>query len=95
MSAIGHYLEAAGLPTVQVSLIREHTASMKSPRALWVPYELGRPLGVPGDAAFQKRVLRAALSLLDRTDGPLIIIAIRVCQRSCRCGVTQTTWTTN
>ena len=73
MSAIGHYLEAAGLPTVQVSLIREHTAPMKSPRALWVPYELGRPLGVPGDAAFQKRVLRAALSLLDRTDGPLIV----------------------
>ncbi len=72
MSAIGHYLEAAGLPTVQISLIREHTAQINPPRALWVPYELGRPLGVPGDADFQKRVLRHALSLLERTDGPFI-----------------------
>lgn len=73
MSAIGHYLEAAGLPTVQISLIREHTERMTPPRALWVPYELGRPLGVPGDADFQKRVLRAALNLLERTDGPFIV----------------------
>ena len=73
MSALGHYLEAAGLPTVQISLIREHTERINPPRALWVPYELGRPLGVPGDAEFQKRVLRHALGLLERTDGPLIV----------------------
>ncbi len=73
MSAIGHYLEAAGLPTVQISLIRAHTEQMTPPRALWVPYELGRPLGVPGDADFQKRVLRHALSLLERSDGPFIV----------------------
>lgn len=60
------------MPTVAISLIREHTAQINPPRALWVPYELGRPLGVPGDAEFQKRVLRAALALLDRTDGPMI-----------------------
>ena len=72
MSAIGHYLEAAGLPTVSISLIRLHTEKMRPPRALWVPYELGRPLGVPNDAAFQTRVLRAALSLLERTDGPIL-----------------------
>lgn len=73
MSAIGHYLEAAGLPTVSISLIRAHTEKMTPPRALWVPYELGRPLGVPNDAAFQTRVLRATLALLERTDGPLIV----------------------
>ena len=28
-----------------------------------MPFELGRPLGVPNDAAFQKRVLMAALAL--------------------------------
>ena len=72
MSAIGHYLEAAGLPTVSISLIRLHTEKMRPPRALWVPFELGRPLGVPNDAAFQTKVLRAALNLLDRNDGPII-----------------------
>ncbi|MCA8929050.1 MAG: hypothetical protein KDC18_13355 [Alphaproteobacteria bacterium] len=72
MSAIGHYLERAGLPTVSISLVRLHTEKMRPPRALWVPYELGRPLGVPNDAAFQTRVLRAALALLERTDGPVL-----------------------
>ncbi len=38
---------------------------MKPPRALWVPFILGRPLGQPNDPAFQRRVLRGALDLLE------------------------------
>ena len=34
---------------------------------------LGRPLGEPGDAAFQLRMIRAALALLERVDGPVIL----------------------
>ena len=45
---------------------------MKPPRALWVPFELGRPLGVPDNAAFQARVLLAALKLLEASSGPVI-----------------------
>jgi len=37
-----------------------------------VPFELGRPLGVPNDAPFQKRVLKAALSLLEAPAGPIL-----------------------
>ena len=37
---------------------------MKPPRALWVPFYLGRPFGVPDDPDFQRNVLRAALDLL-------------------------------
>jgi hypothetical protein len=37
-----------------------------------VPFELGRPLGVPGHAAFQTRVLQAALRLLEAPGGPLL-----------------------
>lgn len=37
-----------------------------------MPFELGRPLGIPGDAAFQKRVLRACLTLLENDSGPVI-----------------------
>jgi hypothetical protein len=44
---------------------------MRPPRALWVPFELGRPLGVPGDAAFQLDVLRSLLGLLERTELPV------------------------
>jgi len=39
---------------------------MKPPRALWVSFILGRPLGQPNDAAFQRRVLQGALGLLER-----------------------------
>jgi len=45
---------------------------VRPPRALWVTFELGRPLGIPDDAPFQRRVVGAALDLLARTDGPLI-----------------------
>jgi hypothetical protein len=52
--------------------VREHTEIVRPPRALWVTFELGRPLGIPDDASFQRRVVKAALDLLARTDGPII-----------------------
>lgn len=60
------------MPTVQISLVREHTEIIKPPRALWVPFILGCPLGVPDDGDFQKRVLRSALALFDRAAGPVL-----------------------
>ena len=51
-------MEAEGLPTTQISLVRMHTEVIQPPRALWVPFELGRPFGTPGEAAFQRRVIR-------------------------------------
>jgi hypothetical protein len=66
-------LEEKGIPTANISLIHPHTEKVRPPRSLWVPFELGRPLGVPNDAAFQKRVLLSLLKLLERTDGPSII----------------------
>jgi fermentation-respiration switch protein FrsA (DUF1100 family) len=73
VSALGHYLEEEGVPTVAISLIRPQTEKTKPPRALWVPFELGRPFGPPSNAAFQKRVILAALRLLERERGPVII----------------------
>jgi hypothetical protein len=73
VSALGHYLEEKGVASVAISLIRPQTENAKPPRALWVPFELGRPFGPPGDPAFQKRVLLTALRLLERDDGPVLI----------------------
>jgi hypothetical protein len=67
------YLEEEGLATTQISLIRIHSERTRPPRALWVPFELGRPLGVPGDPDFQKRVMRAAFALLDADHGPVLV----------------------
>ena len=52
--------------------MRLHTELTAPPRALWVPFELGRPLGIPGDAAFQTRVLEATLKLLEAPAGPIL-----------------------
>jgi len=63
VSALGHYLEEEGIATVVIALIRPQAENTRPPRALWVPFELGRPIGPPGDAAFQKRVILAALGI--------------------------------
>ncbi len=73
MGALAHYIEAAGIATTQISLIRVHTEKTNPPRALWVSFELGRPLGVPDDPEFQHRVLKASLDLLDADSGPLLV----------------------
>ena len=73
MGALAHYLEAEGVPTTQVSLIREHTATINPPRALWVPFELGRPLGAPEDPGLQRRVFMAALNLLEAPEVPVLL----------------------
>lgn len=38
-----------------------------------MPFELGRPLGVPNDPQFQKRVMRAAFELLEAEHGPRLV----------------------
>jgi hypothetical protein len=73
VSAIAYYLEGQGLATTGISLVREHTAAMRPPRSLWVPFPLGRPLGVPGDGKFQHAVIARALALLDEPSGPLLV----------------------
>lgn len=74
MSALGHYLEEEGIATVAVVLIRPQAENTKPPRALWVPFELGRPFGPPNDPTFQKRVVLTALGMLVEGGGPVRII---------------------
>ncbi|MGB1883730.1 MAG: hypothetical protein ACPHUF_07495 [Gammaproteobacteria bacterium] len=45
---------------------------MRPPRALWVTFELGRPLGPPNDREFQRGVLLATLRLLEAAKGPIL-----------------------
>ena len=65
-------LEANGIATTSVSLVREHTEKVKPPRALFVPFPFGHALGRPNDPELQHRVLKAALSLLDEPHGPVL-----------------------
>ena len=70
---MAHMLEERGLPTTVLALVLPQVVNTRPPRALMVPFMLGRPLGEPGDSDFQRRVLLQALRLLERTDGPVIL----------------------
>ena len=65
MSTLAHIFEEAGLATITLGSIRQQIENTAPPRGLWCDFPLGRPLGVPGDAQFQHRVLSHAFSLLD------------------------------
>ena len=65
MSGLAHFLEDEGLSTVVIALVREHVVKMSPPRALWVPFEMGRPFATPNDVELQSRVLKSAFSLFD------------------------------
>lgn len=72
MGGLAHYLEDEGIPTTSLSLIRAHTEKIRPPRALFVPFELGRPFGGPDQPDFQRRVLRDCLDLFNRPAGPVL-----------------------
>jgi hypothetical protein len=66
-------LEERGLPTTVLALVLPQVEKTRPPRALMVPFMLGRPLGEPNDAPFQRRVLLQALRLLERAGGPVLL----------------------
>ena len=72
MCGLGHLFEQQGIATTTISLIRLHAEKIAPPRALWVPFDLGRPFGAANDAAFQREVVMSALSLLERDSGPVL-----------------------
>ena len=66
------YIERSGITTVSISLLREVTSVIKPPRALFVPFPMGYPLGEPNNAPLQHRIIAAALGLLERDDVPVL-----------------------
>ncbi len=79
MGVLSQYVErpvnegGAGIATVQVSLIKPITEAVRPPRALWVPFPLGRPLGPPNRPDIQLDVLRQTLGLVDQPTAPALI----------------------
>ena len=72
MCVLAHVFESAGLATVSLISVRPVAVRLPPPRALYGEFPLGRPLGKPGDAAFQHDVLRRAFALLERPAGPVL-----------------------
>jgi hypothetical protein len=69
---LAHFFESFGLSTVLVGFVKEHIESIKPPRALWLDFPMGRPLGKPNDPDYQKKIIRAAFDLFNETSGPVL-----------------------
>lgn len=72
MCVLAHVIEAAGIATVTLASMLPVAEKVGPPRVLHGEFPLGRPLGKPGDAAFQRDVLDRAFALLD-ADEPTIV----------------------
>lgn len=73
MGLVAAEIERAGIPTVVQVFLREVAEKVRPPRALWVPFEHGYPLGEPNDAGLQLDVLRQTFALLERPGpGPVL-----------------------
>lgn len=76
MGLIARAIEAQGIPSVCVVMNRDITDSVKTPRALFVRFPYGAPLGPAGDAETQLAIIRAALAVLvDATEPGTIVDA--------------------
>ena len=70
---IASVIEKSGVPTTGISLLREITQKVKPPRALYVPFRFGYPLGEPHQPKLQHKIINAALELLhDQVPPPLL-----------------------
>lgn len=65
-------IEYMGITTVSLSLLREITEKIRPPRTLFVPFPLGYPLGEANNTELQTCIIRTALTLLPRTDIPVL-----------------------
>jgi hypothetical protein len=69
-------MEAAGIPTVSLSMIPDFTCATGAPRVAGIPYPLSRPLGNPGDERGQRKIVRAALAVLEEVDRSKAVTAL-------------------
>src|ERR1700675_3464340 len=61
-------LERQGIATVAIQLLRGVAERLRPPRALYVPFPHGYPLGAPDEPERQHEVLEAALRMLEDPD---------------------------
>ena len=74
MGLIQREIEKAGIPTAGISIVRRFTEETKAPRAVFLKWPMGHPLGEPGRDKQQITVLKKALETLETIKEPGTII---------------------
>jgi len=67
-------IEATGIPTVSITLVRKYTEKIKPPRAVYLHWPFGHPLGEPGNVSQQAAVLDKTFQALFQISEPGMIV---------------------
>jgi D-proline reductase (dithiol) PrdB len=70
VSLVARHLEANGIATVIVGSARDVVEHCGVPRFLFTDFPLGNPCGKPWDVEMQRRIVGAALDLLEAAPAP-------------------------
>ena len=70
MGLIARAVEAAGIPTVSISITRDLTEAVGVPRSVFVRWPLGHPLGEAEQPAQQRTLIFDALHQLLHAEEP-------------------------
>lgn len=74
MGLVQRAIETAGLPTIGITLQREITRRVRPPRALYLRYPFGHPMGEAFATAQQRTILVDALRALETVGVPGTIL---------------------
>ncbi len=74
MGLLGREIEARGVTTVALGLVREVAVAAHAPRFLYLHWPFGHALGEPGHVAQQRTVLHDMLSMAISAPGPGLVI---------------------
>lgn len=74
MGLIARAIEEQGIPTISVVMNRDITVNVRTPRALFVHFPYGAPLGPAQQGEVHMAVVRAALDVLAQATEPGTII---------------------
>lgn len=73
MGLIARAIERVGIPTVSISITKDLTEAVGVPRAVFVKWPLGHPVGEPTNGAQQRTLIFDALHLLKTAQTPGVI----------------------
>lgn len=74
MGLVQRAIEAAGITTIGVTIVREYTEQVKPPRSVFLRWPFGHPFGEPFQRAQQRAVLQGMFRALETIDTPGTII---------------------
>jgi hypothetical protein len=67
-------IEARGVPTVSLALVKEVAIAARAPRFLYLHWPFGHALGEPGNVAQQRTVLHDMLSMATSSPRPGLVV---------------------